>query len=158
MTRPARSLSTLRREGRPSATQDSLPAVGRTLPGGIGYPLDSYAKGFSSMSSQHGFPLSQAFPGARAIQFSAYGIRPPRRHGGTENGHGGGFVSRATLRDLEAWGMRELTAIRARQTPTSSTPEPAAMGRFVGERRDDVPCGGGELGARGFNARPTSDA
>jgi len=32
------SLSTLRREGRPSATQDSLPAAGPALPGGIGYP------------------------------------------------------------------------------------------------------------------------
>ena len=40
------------------------------MPGGIGYPLDSYAKGFSSMSSQHGFPLSQASPGARVIRYS----------------------------------------------------------------------------------------
>jgi hypothetical protein len=35
------SLSTLRREGRPSATQDSLPAAGPALPDGIGYPQGS---------------------------------------------------------------------------------------------------------------------
>jgi hypothetical protein len=35
------SLSTLRREGRPSTTQDSLPAAGPALPGGIGYPQGS---------------------------------------------------------------------------------------------------------------------
>ena len=32
------SLSTLRREGLPSATRDSLPAAGPALPDGIGYP------------------------------------------------------------------------------------------------------------------------
>jgi hypothetical protein len=35
------SLSTLRREGYPSATQDSLPAAGPALPDGIGYPQGS---------------------------------------------------------------------------------------------------------------------
>jgi hypothetical protein len=35
------SLSTLRREGRPSTTQDLLPAAGPALPGGIGYPQGS---------------------------------------------------------------------------------------------------------------------
>jgi len=39
ITRLTCSLSTLRREGRPSTTQDSLPAAGQALPGGVGYPL-----------------------------------------------------------------------------------------------------------------------
>jgi len=45
------------------------------LPDGSGYPLDSYTKGFSL----HGILLPQALPGARAIQFSAYGTYLPRR-------------------------------------------------------------------------------
>ena len=39
------SLSTLRRAGCPTATQDSLPAAGQALPDGIGYPQGS-TKGF----------------------------------------------------------------------------------------------------------------
>jgi hypothetical protein len=39
ITQPAHSLSTLRSMGYPNATQDSLPAGGQPLPGGIYYPL-----------------------------------------------------------------------------------------------------------------------
>ncbi len=46
ITRPAHSLSTLRRMDHSTTTQDSLPAVGHTLPDGIGYPLGSN-EGFS---------------------------------------------------------------------------------------------------------------
>lgn len=42
--RPRRSLSTLRSDGYPTATQDSLPAAGPALPGGIGYPQDPDAR------------------------------------------------------------------------------------------------------------------
>lgn len=35
ITRPTRSLSTLRSDGYPATTQDSLPAAGQALPGGI---------------------------------------------------------------------------------------------------------------------------
>ena len=38
ITRLLRSLSTLRRQGRPCPAQDSLPAAGYALPDGIGYP------------------------------------------------------------------------------------------------------------------------
>jgi hypothetical protein len=38
------SLSTLRGVGCPAATQDSLPAAGQALPGGIGYPQGSYER------------------------------------------------------------------------------------------------------------------
>ena len=38
MTRLQHSLSTLRRTGHPATTQDSLPAAGQALPGGLGYP------------------------------------------------------------------------------------------------------------------------
>ena len=45
---PGHWLSTLRREGRPSTTQDSLPAAGQALPGGIGYPQGSNERFLSS--------------------------------------------------------------------------------------------------------------
>jgi len=45
MTRLLQSLSTLRRLGHPSATQDSLLAADHALPGGIGYP-QGYSKRF----------------------------------------------------------------------------------------------------------------
>src|SRR4051812_47074465 len=58
MARPAHSLSTLRSPGRPGATQDSLPAAGQALPGGVGYPQGPIER----------FPLSlppfPSFPGA----------------------------------------------------------------------------------------------
>ncbi len=41
ITRPGHSLSTLRREGHPSTTQDSLPAAGQALPDGFRYPQGS---------------------------------------------------------------------------------------------------------------------
>ena len=41
ITRPIRSLSTLRRAGRPNATQDSLPAAGLSLAGRDFHPLGS---------------------------------------------------------------------------------------------------------------------
>jgi len=41
ITRLRHWLSTLRRPGRPDATQDSLPAVGQTLPDGLDYPQGS---------------------------------------------------------------------------------------------------------------------
>ena len=41
MTRLQHSLSTLRRTGHPATTQDSLPAAGQALPGGVGYPQGS---------------------------------------------------------------------------------------------------------------------
>src|SRR3954465_10388472 len=65
MTRPARWLSTLRSRGRPGATQDSLPAAGQALPGGVGYPQGPIER----------FPLSlppfPSFPGA--LKPDAYG-------------------------------------------------------------------------------------
>ena len=41
ITRLRHWLSTLRRPGRPGTTQDSLPTVGQTLPGGLEYPQGS---------------------------------------------------------------------------------------------------------------------
>jgi len=41
ITRLRHSLSTLRSPGRPRTTQDSLPAVGQTLPDGLAYPKGS---------------------------------------------------------------------------------------------------------------------
>src|SRR3954452_16409047 len=41
MARPVHSLSPLRSPGYPGATQDSLPAAGQALPGGVGYPQGS---------------------------------------------------------------------------------------------------------------------
>jgi hypothetical protein len=56
------SLSTLRRVGRPTTTQDSLPAAGSALPGGIGYPQGSCER-FPRIVL-HLFLLPQALPGA----------------------------------------------------------------------------------------------
>ena len=52
----------------------------------------------------HGILLPQALPGARAIQFYAYGIHPPRRHGDTENVHGTQAVSRTPSPCPRVWG------------------------------------------------------
>ena len=60
ITRLIHALSTLREMGLPIAAQDSLPAVGRTLPDGTGYPLGFNVKGFSL----HDILLPQASPGA----------------------------------------------------------------------------------------------
>ena len=49
ITRPSHSLSTLRSAGHPAATQDSLPAAGQALPGGIGYPQGSLERFQSSL-------------------------------------------------------------------------------------------------------------
>ena len=61
MTRLLQSLSTLRRLGHPSATQDSLLAADHALPGGIGYP-QGYSKRFQEIL--HFILLFQAYPGA----------------------------------------------------------------------------------------------
>jgi hypothetical protein len=56
---PRSSLSTLRRLGYPSATQDALPGAGQALLGGLGYP-----QGFKErfpVCFLHHFPLSQAY-------------------------------------------------------------------------------------------------
>ncbi len=60
ITRPTHSLSTLRRMDHSTATQDSLPAAGQALPGGIGYPLGSNER----FQLLHRLLLSQALPGA----------------------------------------------------------------------------------------------
>ena len=44
ITRLLRSLSTLRRQGRPCSAQDSLPAASYALPGGVGYPQGDYER------------------------------------------------------------------------------------------------------------------
>ena len=62
ITRPMHSLSTLRRVDYSTTTQDSLPAVGQTLPGGTGYPQGPNER-FPHVSP-HDILLSQAFPGA----------------------------------------------------------------------------------------------
>jgi hypothetical protein len=58
------TLSTLRPAGRPVRTQDSLPAAGQTLPGGLSAHWVP-PKGFFD-ASYIAFPLSQAYPGASA--------------------------------------------------------------------------------------------
>ena len=62
ITRLLRSLSTLRPRGRPRPTQDSLPAAGYALPGGIGYPQGGYERFLMPISH---LPLPQAWPGAK---------------------------------------------------------------------------------------------
>jgi len=44
ITRPVHSRSTLRRADHSTTTQDSLPAAGRALPGGVDYPLGPSCK------------------------------------------------------------------------------------------------------------------
>ena len=56
ITRLLRSLSTLRRRGRPRPAQDSLPAAGYALPGGIGYPQGGYEKFQMPISHLPPFP------------------------------------------------------------------------------------------------------
>jgi hypothetical protein len=56
ITRLRHWLSTLRRPGHPDTTQDSLPAVGQTLPDGLGFPQGS-AERFRGVSY-----ISSSFP------------------------------------------------------------------------------------------------
>ena len=88
ITRLQHSLSTLRREGRPSTTQDSFPAAGQALPDGLGYPQGSCERfrGVSYISSS--FPkLSwrNVFSGM-AGQMNGYSNKRPggRSHQGQE--------------------------------------------------------------------------
>jgi len=76
VARLSHSLSTLRRVGRPTATQDSLPAAGSALPDGIGYPQGSSER--FQRWFLHLFLLPQASPGA--TKYSLYesgGINGP---------------------------------------------------------------------------------
>src|SRR5438552_508674 len=59
IARPEHWLSTLRRMGHPTTTQDSLPAAGQALPGGIGYPQGSSERFPGVVVTS--FPLSQVF-------------------------------------------------------------------------------------------------
>src|SRR5207247_6517326 len=72
--RPQHSLSTLRPAGCPARTQDSLPAAGSALPGGIGHPQGSFER----------FPLmrltsASSFPKLGLAQISSrlVGLRNP---------------------------------------------------------------------------------
>src|SRR5262245_33643975 len=65
MGRLGHTLSTLRPVGRPTRTQDSLPAAGQALPGGLSGPLGS-SEGFELFATS--LPLSQASPGASALR------------------------------------------------------------------------------------------
>ena len=56
ITRLLRSLSTLRPQGRPRPTQDSLPAAGYALPSGIGYPQSGYERFLMPISHFPPFP------------------------------------------------------------------------------------------------------
>ena len=71
IARLVHSLSTLRRMGLPTATQDSLLAVGQTPPDGTGYPLRFNQKGFCAIASSHVL-LPQASPGALFTHISSH--------------------------------------------------------------------------------------
>src|SRR5262249_61914009 len=62
MSRLSISLSTLRRLGRPTTTQDSLPAAGQLYRAGFG-PA-GFRRKVSELYSLHLIPLPQASPGA----------------------------------------------------------------------------------------------
>src|SRR6516225_79708 len=79
ITRPAHSLSTLRRMGHPTATQDSLPDGRPAFPGGIDYPLGPNER-FQVLS----ILLSQASPGA--LKISANGRCPVAHSARFSNG------------------------------------------------------------------------
>jgi hypothetical protein len=66
MGRLGHTLSTLRPVGHPARTQDSLPGVGQTLPGGLKAHWVP-PKGFFD-ASYIAFLLSQAYPGASALR------------------------------------------------------------------------------------------
>jgi hypothetical protein len=86
ITRLRHWLSTLRRPGRPDTTQDSLPAVGQTLPDGLGYPQGSIERFHdvsyidppfpSSLVAQTGWPRAVSRPGlpqTRTCAINAFG-------------------------------------------------------------------------------------
>src|SRR6516225_2650351 len=60
MGRLGHTLSTLRPVGHPARTQDSLPAVGQTLPGGLSVPLGSSERFLRCFL--HRFPPFPGFP------------------------------------------------------------------------------------------------
>lgn len=63
ITRPTHALSTLRSVGCPRTTQDSLPAGGQPLPGGIDYPT-GFLRTISRRLPLPSLPSAQASPGA----------------------------------------------------------------------------------------------
>jgi len=85
--RPSSWLSTLRRDGRPSTTQDSLPAAGHALPGGIGYPQGSDERFPDSL---HPSP----FPRLHLTQQNQF-RRSPRADSSCRRRPGGGGVAAA---------------------------------------------------------------
>src|SRR5712691_667385 len=76
ITRPSRSLSTLRSAGRPAPTQDSLPAGGQPLPCGT---LTRWVRNrrFQVIATSS-IPLPQACPGASLflVYFNGASFRP----------------------------------------------------------------------------------
>jgi hypothetical protein len=82
IARPEHWLSTLRRVGLPTATQDSLPAAGQALPGGIGYPQSS----------------NERFPRCIRYIFSPFPKLSWRKHGSKQgNSPAGLFLTRSYL-------------------------------------------------------------
>ena len=87
ITRPARSLCTLRSRGHPRTTQHSVPA------GGQPWPVRSLTCWVASKVSAmciplHAFPLHQASPGATVaknpahtcVRYTKYAVFPPKQH------------------------------------------------------------------------------
>jgi hypothetical protein len=69
------TLSTLRPAGHPARTQDSLPAVGQTLPGGLSVPLGSSERFLRCLL--HRFPPFPGFPWRkRASVLSTCSLKP----------------------------------------------------------------------------------
>src|SRR5262245_53470309 len=74
MARPAHSLSPLRSPGYPGTTQDSFPAAGPALPGGVGYP-----QGSDERFLRFGFLLSQAFLAHPHLDSTLFSLAPAGR-------------------------------------------------------------------------------
>jgi hypothetical protein len=83
ITQLMRSLSTLRSQGRPCTTQDSLPAGGPPWPGGLGYPQDSEV-GFSSFIHLHQAGLAHRKHGSKHSRNEARCFAPREARNRTE--------------------------------------------------------------------------
>jgi len=105
ITRPIRSLSTLRRRGHPSSTQDSLPAAGQLCRAGLG------PAGLKCGVSSHPILPTQAWPGA----MNGYAQR------GTERAPGGARCHqehRAGVHGVDLAADRGCVRSRRRERPT----------------------------------------
>src|SRR5262249_55349233 len=134
MGRLGHTLSTLRPVGRPARTQDSLPAVGQTLPGGLSVPLGPSERFLRCIL--HRFPPSPGFPWRKRASVARNLPQPAyMAHRGELSlpGSAGRAPSAATAAGLSDWlHLLALGCCSLRPRPTTAALDGGADVRLAG--------------------------